>query len=85
MLVKLIADGWFVPMVADRSSYNGDVLKTIKSLFEDVTDEKTMFEVEPRYLNIVVAGPSDSAPYLRVVPEHRHSREQDDYSKCCHE
>lgn len=52
-LVQLIADGWFVPLVADRSFYNRHARGAIESLFEDVNDERTVFEVVPRYLNVV--------------------------------
>lgn len=52
-LVKLIADGWFVPMVDDQSEYNKDAQKAIESLFKDVKEEETVFEIQPRYLNII--------------------------------
>ena len=52
-LAKLIADGWFVPLVADRSSYNDRAQKAIEELFDDVDGRETVFEVEPRYLNVV--------------------------------
>lgn len=52
-LAQLIADGWFVPLVADRSFYNDRAQKAIKKLFNDVDGRETVFEVEPRYLNVV--------------------------------
>lgn len=52
-LVQLIADGWFVPLVADRSFYNDKAQEAIEELFNDVDGRETVFEIEPRYLNVV--------------------------------
>lgn len=52
-LVKLIADGWFIPLLADKDAYPDETAEEITELFDAVRSEETIYEVEPRYVNVV--------------------------------
>lgn len=52
-LEKLIADGWFIPLLADKEDYPDSVSEEISDLFEGVRGKQTIYDVEPRYVNLV--------------------------------
>lgn len=72
-LEKMIADGWFIPLLADPEAYPSDSKQAIKNLFENIDVHE--YDVAPRFVNLVdfaVGARVAEDPASNIDPEAKY-------------